>query len=146
MSSCGLGVRLSVDLALLAYRSSVNGASELTLRLIPSCLHAVSGNCDPVYIAACLEWQTRCGAAVPEPVRAGVQQAWDAPVVNRIREEVLSAAHNQAGRARPIAAAAPHSGDFLHPIPCSSIGTRLDGASLRIAVSLCLGATMCGAH
>ena len=69
VSSGGLGVRLTVDLALPAFLSSVNGALELTLRLIPSRLHAVSGNCDPVYVAACLEWQTRCGAAVPDPVR-----------------------------------------------------------------------------
>ena len=44
-----------------------------------------------------------------------------------------SAAHNQAGRARLIAAAAAHSGDFLHVVPCSSVGTRLDDLSLRIA-------------
>ena len=146
VSSGGLGVRLAVDLALPAFLSSVNGASELTLRLLPSRLHTVSGNRDSVCVAACLEWQTRCDAAVPDPARAGVQKAWDAPVVSRKREELLSAAQNQAGRARLIAAAAPHSGDFLHAVPCSSIGTRLDDTSLRIAVSLRLGATMCAPH
>ena len=146
MSSGGLGVRLAMDLALPAFLWSVNGASELTLKLLPSRLHAVSGNRDPVCIAACLEWQTRCGSVVPDPARAGVQKSWDAPIVSRKREEVLSAAQNQIGRARLIAAAAPHSGDFLHAIPCSSVGTRLDDTSLRIAVSLRLGATMCAPH
>ena len=83
VSSGGLGIRLTVDFALPAFLSSVNGASELTLRLIPNRLHAVSGNCDPVYVAASMEWQTRCGAAVPDPVTASVQKAWDAPVVSR---------------------------------------------------------------
>ena len=45
-----------------------------------------------------------------------------------------------------IAAAAPHSGDFLHAIPRSAIGTRLDDTFFRIAVSLRLGATMCAPH
>ena len=61
-------------------------------------------------------------------------------------ELVLSAAQTQAGRARLIAAAAPHSGDFLHAVPCSSVGTRLDDTSLRVAVSLRLGATLCAPH
>jgi len=77
---------------------------------------------------------------------AGVQKACDMPIVNRKREELLSAAQNQAGRARLIAAAAPHSGDFLHAVPCSSVGTRLDDTSLRIAVSLRLGAAICAPH
>ena len=66
--------------------------------------------------------------------------------MSRKLEEVISAAQTQAGRARLIAAAAPHSGDFLHAIPCSAVGTRLDDTSLRIAVSLRLGATMCAPH
>jgi hypothetical protein len=93
-----------------------------------------------------MKWQTRCAAAVPDLARAGVQKAWDAPVVSRKYEEVMSAAQNQAGRARLNAAAAPHSGDFLHAVPCSSVGTRLDDTSLRIAVSLHLCANMCAPH
>ena len=76
-----------LNLALPAFLSSVNGASELTLRLIPNRLPAVRcGNHNPVYVAASLEWEERCGAAVQDPVRA-------------------------------IAAVAPHSGDFLHAVP-----------------------------
>ena len=59
---------------------------------------------------------------------------------------MLLAAQSQAGRGRLIAAAAPHAGDFLHAIPCSAVGTRLDDTSLRVAVSLRLGATMCAPH
>jgi len=39
--------------------------------------------------------------------------------------------------------AAPHFGDFLlNVISWSSVGTRLDGTSMRIAVSLCLGVSV----
>ena len=51
--------------------------------------------------------EERCGAAVPDPVRA-------------------------------IAAAVPHSGDFLHAVPCSSVVTRFYDTSLSVTVSLCV--------
>jgi hypothetical protein len=146
VSSGGLGVRLAMDLALPAFLSSVSGAVELTIQLLPSRLHAVSSTNDPVYVAASLEWQAHCNSAVPDSAHAGDQKAWDIPCVNRKREVVISAAQSQAGLARLIAAAAPHSGDFLHAVPCSSVGTRLDDTSLRIAVSLRLGAIICAPH
>ena len=141
-----LGIRLASDLALPAFLSSVNGASELILKLLPSSLRAASANCDPLCIVASLEWQTRCNSTVPDPVVVGIQKAWDSPVMSQKQKKVWSAAHNQAGRARLIAAACPRSGDFLHVVPCSSVGTRLDDSSLRMAVSLRLGAAMCAPH
>src|SRR5271165_5142013 len=68
------------------------------------------------------------------------------PHVEVSSEQVLSAAHNQAGIARLIAAAAPHSGAFLQALPCSAVGTRMDDTSLRIAVALRLGAPVCAPH
>jgi len=59
---------------------------------------------------------------------------------------MLSAAPNQVGIARLIAATAPHSGAFLQTLPCSAVGNRLDDASLRIAVALRLGAPICAPH
>ena len=147
VSKGGLGVRLASDLALPAFLSSVNGASELTLQLLPARLHALSSTRDPVYIAANQEWQLRSNAVVPDGSRIGVQKAWDTPLVNRKLEEVISAAQTQVGRARLIAAAAPHSGDFLHAIPCSAVGTRLDNTSFshrRFTASR--GHHVCTAH
>ena len=146
VSSGGLGVRLAADLALPAFLSSVSGASELIVRLLPSRLHNSSAERDSLYVAACQQWQSLCNSAVPDPTSIGIQKAWDAPLVDKKREMVLSAAQNQVGRARLIAAAAPHSGDFLHAVPCPSLGTWLDNTSLRIAVSLRLGANMCAPH
>jgi hypothetical protein len=61
-------------------------------------------------------------------------------VIEIQESEVLSAAPDQAGKAHLPATAAPHSGAFLNVRPCSSIGTRLDSATLRIVVTLRLGA------
>ena len=59
---------------------------------------------------------------------------------------MLSAALDQASKVRLIAAAAPHSGAFLHARPCSALGTRLENYRLRIAVALRLGAKVCEPH
>ena len=66
VSNGGLGVRLSVDLALPAFLSSVSGASKLTLQLLPSRLHALSGSNDPIFVTACLEWQTKYDVSIPD--------------------------------------------------------------------------------
>ena len=68
------------------------------------------------------------------------------PIVSQKRQELLSAAHTQVELARLIAAAAPHSGDFLHAVPCSSVGIRLDDTSMRIAAALRLGSDICASH
>ena len=47
VSSGGLGVHLAVDLALPAFLSSVNGAVEVTIQLLPSRLHAMSSPSTP---------------------------------------------------------------------------------------------------
>ena len=83
---------------------------------------------------------------MPDVTMASKQKAWDKPLVSKKLEEVMSAAQTQSGRARILAAAAPHAGDFLNAVPCSAVGTRLDDTSLRIAVALRLGATNCAPH
>jgi hypothetical protein len=45
-----------------------------------------------------------------------------------------------------LAAAAPHSGDWLHTLPIAACGLHLDNDSIRIAVSLRLGCALCQTH
>jgi len=140
----GLGIRRASDIALPAFLSSVTGSHLLITNLLPSHLHATSGTNDPTFAVAVSEWQTRAGSA---PVQLPVaQKTWDTPLVTVQEAKVLSAAPDQAGKARLIAAAAPHSGAFLHARPCGPLGTRLDNSSLRIAVALRLGAPVCLPH
>jgi hypothetical protein len=142
-----VGIRTALDLALPAFLSSINRASELTQNLLPNRMRHSLGILDSLYITAQLEWQTRCSTAVPDATRSSDQKAWDAPLVSQKLEiEVMSNAQTPARRARLIAAAALHSGDFLQAVPCSSLGMRLDDTALYIAVSLHLGATMCAPH
>ena len=146
ISSGGLGVRLATHLALPAFLSSVAGSLELVKKLTPPRLHDSVGELDPYLIAAREEWLSLSSFPCPDSSISSIQKAWDSPLVNLKKEKVLSAAQSQAGRARLIAAAAPHSGDFLTAVPCSSVGNRLDDSSLRIAIALRLGAPVCAPH
>ena len=48
--------------------------------------------------------------------------------------------------ARLLAAAAQHSGDWLHVLPISSCELRLDVDAIRVAIDLRLGANLCDPH
>ena len=59
---------------------------------------------------------------------------------------VISAFTDNFNRARHLAASAPHSDDWLHALPLSACGLRLDNEAVRVAVSLCLGTSLCEPH
>jgi hypothetical protein len=142
----GLGIRRATDIALPAFLSSVAGSQSLVSELLPPSLRDVAGTSDPSFTTALSDWQTRTGSAPVQPPYATAQKVWDAPLVSVQEEKVLSAAPDSAGKARLIAAAAPHSGAFLHARPCAALGTRLEPSSLRIVVALRLGAPVCLPH
>ena len=142
----GLGVRRATDVALPAFLSSVVGSHALKSQLLPQRLWNVSGTSDPTFTAAVTEWQSRANMVPVLSPFASEQKIWDTPIVSAQEAKLLSAAPDQAGKARLIAASAPHSGAFLHARPCSSLGTRLDNSSLRIVIALRLGASVCLSH
>ena len=138
----GLGVRLASQVALPAFLASCGSTSELVQKLLPTHLNNMHNQ---QFAIATDIWKGLSGQN-ESPLLAVSQKAWDTPLVEVTSEQVLSAAQNQVGLARLIAAAAPHSGAFLQAMPCSAVGTRLDDASLRIAVALRLGASVCAPH
>src|SRR5208282_5281978 len=71
---------------------------------------------------------------------------WDLPLVAAASATLLTTAPNQASVARLTAVSAPRAGAFLHAVPITACGTRLDDRSLRIAIALRLGAPVCAEH
>ena len=59
---------------------------------------------------------------------------------------LLASQLDEHNRARLLAAAAPHSEDLLHVLPISYSGLHLDDGTIRVAVSLRLGANLCNPH
>ncbi len=58
-------------------------------------------------------------------------------------ESLLNEASDNIERARLLAAKDKTSGAWLHAFPVSSLGLRSDYSSLRVAVGLSLGTTIC---
>ena len=56
---------------------------------------------------------------------------------------MLASQSDEHDRARLLASAADHSGDWLHALPIASCGLRLDNEAIRIAVGLRLGVNLC---
>ena len=67
-------------------------------------------------------------------------------IVDAKRAELLTAQSDNLNRARLLAVSAPHSGAWLHALPITSCGLRLDNESIRIAVGLRLGVNLCEPH
>ena len=73
-------------------------------------------------------------------------QFFDVDSTNVKLQLSLENQNSTAEKARLIAVASEHSSDWLNAIPVVSLGLKLDNTSLRIAVSLRLGAPLCQRH
>ena len=107
----------------------------------------MSSTYDPVYVAASLEWQAHSNSEFPDSAHAGDQKDWDIPCVNRKREVVISAAQSQAGACPSYCGCCSSFWWFLtcHTLFVSLVRDLTD-TSLRIAISLHLGAIICAPH
>jgi len=74
------------------------------------------------------------------------QRAWDKEVSHQTFQSLLDASTDQYNRARLLAAAAAHSGDWLSAVPISACGLRLSDEEVRVAVGLRLGTELGQAH
>jgi len=61
-------------------------------------------------------------------------------------DQLLSRYLEPSHKARLWAAAAPHSGDWLHTVSISACGLLLDDSAIRVAVGLRLGCALCETH
>jgi hypothetical protein len=73
----------------------------------------------------------------------GNQRILDAIVVNHTFQTQLNNQTTQYHRARLLAAAAAHSGDWLHAVSISACELWLNNEAVRVAVGLRLGSELC---
>ena len=138
----GLGVRRVASLASSAFLASAASTHVLQELILL--------RCDPCPDAALTSasnlWSSSYNIPCPSPPLALKQKSWDTPLIEADKAVVLSGAQDNHHRARLLAASAPHSGDWLHALPVSNCGLRLDDETIRVAVGLRLGVNLCQPH
>jgi hypothetical protein len=139
----GLGLRSAQKLALSCFLASESSTQQLQNLLLIHCDAAL----DIHYTDMLATW-TSTFQPLPPPtgILAFKQRSWDQPSVDTSFATLLASQPDDYHRARLLAVAAPHSGDWLNVLPISSCGLRLDDEAIRIAVGLRLGANLCAAH
>ena len=81
-------------------------------------------------------WSSAHTCPCPEGAAAHKQSAWDTPVVTAERKELMKTLTSTVDQAWLLAVRSPHSGDWLHALPLSGCGLRLDDKGIHIAVGL----------
>ena len=85
-------------------------------------------------------------STTPSPPAPPVQRIWDSQCCEVQADLLLDAAADVVDRARLLASRAPGSGDWLHALPLSSVGLKLDNATVRRFAGLRLGAPVVRPH
>ena len=84
-------------------------------------------------------WTGLANSPKPSQQTQHIQKAWDGPVAANQKNLILSRAPSDVDKARLLAVASPHSGDWLHAPPITAVGLRLSDEAVRVAVVHRLG-------
>jgi hypothetical protein len=142
----GLGIRRSGQLAPSAFLASATGSESLVLAILPPRFASVA---DPTVFEALRAWESQTGQsppAVPPSVNTGSQRVWDKCLIDFTRQALLDGAQDDYTKARLLAAAAPHAGEWLNAPPITAVGLRMSDSAIRVAAGLRLGANLCAPH
>ena len=138
----GLGIR-SVDvLAPSAFLASAAATLSIQSAALPASFTAIDRHVDMVSAV----WSNRYSTQTPEAIACTKQKSWDEASVRHGLEIIESHCADDVGQACFLAARAPHSGDWIHAMPISSCGLRLDDEAIRVAIGLRLGMNLCAPH
>ena len=136
----GLGIRRVSSLATPAFIASAVGTRNLQDQI----LNTAPGSYSELDIYQ-QSWQANYGD-MPTLTSPAKQQTWDKPIVQLELSQLMERHTDTYDKARLLAASSKHSGDWLHAIPISSCGLRLDDEVVRMAVGLRLGINICEPH
>ena len=139
----GLGIRSAVLLAPSAFLASAAAAYDLVHLIIPP--HFRSFSIPSVDDARAL-WSQGHDLSPPEGTVQQHQKAWDTIKVMGIADHLLENASDTRSRARLLAASTKEAGAWLSTLPISSLGLRMDDATIRVAIGLRLGSSLCRPH
>ena len=138
----GLGIRRAASLAPSAFLASAASTRDLQELILVRCEASSDSSVDTMRSW----WESEHSLACPSHPASVKQASWDSPSIIADKDSLLTDAADNHHRARILATAAVHSGDWLHALPISSCGLRLDNETIRIAIGLRLGVNLCQPH
>lgn len=137
----GLGIRSVSTLAPSAFLASAAGTHTLQELILRNC-HVAREDIS----TSLASWVSLSRSQAPPDLQNCSQRSLDSAITTTAHQSVLDAQANSVNRARILATAAAHSGDWLHALPISACGLRLSDEAVRVAVGLRLGVELCQAH
>ena len=133
-----------MQLAPSACLASAAASSRLAHLIMPANLPA---NMQPPQLSyvdeALAAWSQGCQEQPPTDAATHHQKTWDTIRVSSI---LFTDSSNPMHRARFLAASCKESGAWLNALPVTSLGLRMDNATMRISMGLCLGLPLCQSH
>ena len=132
-----------VQLAPSAFLASAAASSDLIHHIIPPHLQSSP---IPNLDDARAQWSQGHNLSPPEGSAQWHQKAWDTPKVAEIAVNLLENAPDARSRARLLAASTREAGAWLNALPISSLGLRMDDDTIRLAIGLRLGSSLCRPH
>ena len=143
----GLGIRSAVQLAPSAFLASAAASSGLAHLILPANLPA---NMQPPQLSyvdeALAAWSQGCQEQPPTDAAAHHQKTWDTIRVSSFADTLFTDSSDPMHRARFLAASCKESGAWLNALPVTSLGLRMDNATMRISMGLRLGLPLCQSH
>ena len=137
----GIGLTAASDIAFSAYASSMHASQSLTTGILS---HFPESSVDQSLSQMIQAWSGLGFLVVPEESRH-LQKSWS-DIYFKAKAEGLKDGLNQHRLACLSTASQPHSGDWLKAIPVASLGTALDGESVRVGIAVRLGLRICERH
>ena len=112
----------------------LSAASTLPLQqsILPDSVHILG---DQSTESAESSWTDLFNSPKPAAETHHIQKAWDGLVATNHQPAILSRARSTVDKARLLATASPHAGDWLHAPPITAVGLRLSDEAVRIAVA-----------
>ena len=138
----GPGMRRVALLATSAFLASAASTLHIQDQILIGC----SGDIIPFVSEFTDRWTTLSNLPALQAPESFRQAAWDEPLIQVDKACLVNSFSDHASLARLHAASAQHSGDWLHALPISSCGLRLDDEAVRVAVGFRLGVNLCVPH
>ena len=139
-----------MQLAPSAFLASAAASSGLAHLILPANLPE---NMQPPQLSyvdeALAAWSQGCLEQPPPPptdAAAHHQKTWDTIGVSSIADTLFTDSSDPMHRARFLAASCKESGAWLNALPVTSLGLRMDNATMRISMGLRLGLPLCQSH